>query len=372
MATKLKVLFGLCATVLLVLLAPGSSAFASTGPGCFGHKNWQGHSNPGGRDHGSAVVALESSPYGPVLVVGGAGAGYVPADPSANPPTPAGYNYPAGSSLYFLTSDPPTYGQGWGHTGYQAACGTTVVATQGFTCTSSPSADTGEWPALLTSDPPIAGPGVNPGLLGMVYRADLDAFQVTYANHPLYLFDQGPNSFVGQDFFESVAPLPPWGGLWQLLSPNGLPASGVAALEPEAPVAGQTTYSSPVVGVQEYPYGDLLGATPPIPASGVTISVYAFSGDSPWQSRCTGACNLTWIPVQTNGPPTVTTGLNGHAVGAIRRPDGSYQATYNGHPLYLYGQEQPVIESGAPAYTGSVGNGNGVHAFGGTFNLVAP
>jgi predicted lipoprotein with Yx(FWY)xxD motif len=369
MAAKSKILFG--AGVVLLVLLGATAAYASNGPGTSFHKTWRGHHSPGTRDRGSAVVALESSPYGPVLVVGGAGAGYVPADPTANPPTPASYNYPTGSSLYFLTSDPPTYGQGWGHAGYQAACGTTVVATQGFTCTSSPSADTGEWPALLTWGPPIAGPGVNPGLLGTVYRADLGAFQVTYADHPLYLFDQGPNSFVGQNFFESVSPLPPWGGLWSLLSPDGLPASTVANLETEAPVTGQTTYSSPAVGVQEYPYGDQLGATPPIPPSGVTISVYAFSGDSPWQSRCAGACTLTWIPVWTSGPPTAGAGLNGH-VGAIRRPDGSYQATYDGHPLYLYGQEQPVIESGAPSYAGTVGNGNGVHAFGGTFRLVRP
>jgi len=371
MVAKVKLAFGIGAALLLLLVAPATAAYASNGPGGsgpgFGHKGSHGHGGPGS-DRGGTVVSLESSPYGPVLVVGGAGAGYVPADPTATPPTPAGYNYPAGSSLYLLSSDPPTYGQGWGHGSYQSACGVTVVATQGFTCTSTPSADTGEWPALTTNGRPVAGPGVVPWLLGTVYRADLGTFQVTYAGHPLYLFDPGPNSFVGQHFLESVAPLPPWGGLWSLLSPNGLPASGVANLEPEAPVAGQTTYTSPVVGVEEYPASAAIG----LPPGGVTVSVYAFSGDSPWQSRCLWTCTLTWIPVLTSGPPTVASGLNAHAAGAIRRSDGSWQATYDGHPLYLYGQEQPVLGSGGPATTGTVGNGNGIHAFGGTFSLVNP
>jgi hypothetical protein len=52
----------------------------------------------GGRGFGrnGTVVSLESSPYGPVLVVGGAGAGYDPSSPNADP---QGYLYPAGSSL---------------------------------------------------------------------------------------------------------------------------------------------------------------------------------------------------------------------------------------------------------------------------------
>ncbi len=156
--------------------------------------------------------------------------------------------------------------------------------------------------------------------------------------------------------------LPPWGGLWSLLSPNGLPASGVADLEAQTPLTGQTVDKSPTVGVQEYPYGAELGATPPIPAGGVTFSVYAFSGDSPWQSRCLGARTLTWVPVLSSGRPTVGSGLNAHGVGVIVRPDGSHQVTYDGHPLYFYGQEAPVNQ-----YTGTEGNGNGASAFGGTF-----
>jgi hypothetical protein len=49
--------------------------------------------------------------------------------------------------------------------------------------------DTILWPALLTQGAPIAGPGVNPRLLGTVTRTDLPGLgavqQVTYAGWPL-------------------------------------------------------------------------------------------------------------------------------------------------------------------------------------------
>jgi predicted lipoprotein with Yx(FWY)xxD motif len=364
---KLKLALGTTAALLGLMVAPATAAYASNGTGDFGHKVWHGH---GGQDndHRGAVVSLESSQnYGPVLVVGGKGAGFVPGDPTRKPPTPPSYNYPPGSSLYFLSDDPLTFGHGEGHGSYQAACGTTVfVNPPGFTCTSTPSANTGEWPALTTDGPPVAGPGVSPWLLGSVYRADLGTSQVTYAGRPLYLFDPGPDSFVGQHFLETVGPaLPPWGGLWSLLSPSGLPAPGVADLEAQTPLAGQTVYASPTVGVQEYPEGAALG--PPFPPNGVTVSTYAFGADSPWWSRCQWTCTLTWVPVLTSGWPTVGPGLDAHDVGVIFRPDGSRQVTYEGHPLYVYGQEQPVQQ-----FTGTAGNGDGVSAFGGTFSLVNP
>jgi hypothetical protein len=46
-------------------------------------------------------------------------------------------------------------------------------------------------PAITTNGKPIAGPGVSRALLGRVYRKGV-SWQVTYAGHPLYLFDQGP------------------------------------------------------------------------------------------------------------------------------------------------------------------------------------
>jgi len=63
--------------------------------------------------------------------------------------------------------------------------------------------------------------------------------------------------------------------------------------------------------------------------------------------------------------------VNSSAVGVVWRADGTQQVTYNGQPLYIYDQEQPL--PGSPIATnGSAGNGDGVSAFGGTFSLVNP
>jgi predicted lipoprotein with Yx(FWY)xxD motif len=198
--------------------------------------------------------------------------------------------------------------------------------------------------------------------LGAVYRGDLGTWQVTYAGHPLYLFDPGPGSFQGANFIESVSPLPPWHTAWYLLSPNGTPVAGAANLEVAQPQAG-TVYNSPVLGTEMLP-----GVVP----GGATVAVYSFSADSAWVSRCEGACASDFIPDYTSAPPTWQPGVNPHGIGVIVRCDGSHQVTYHGHPLYIYSQEQPLVGSSGLVTTGSAGNGNGINAFGGTFGLVAP
>src|SRR6516225_9535581 len=67
----------------------------------------------------------------------------------------------AGCSLYLLTSD-----QLRALTGVHFACSDDPNAI-GQPC------DTFLWPALLTKGAPVAGPGVNPKLLGTVTRDDL-------------------------------------------------------------------------------------------------------------------------------------------------------------------------------------------------------
>jgi predicted lipoprotein with Yx(FWY)xxD motif len=341
------------ALLLVVLAATTGTAFAKPPPA----------------DGATAVVSVESGPYGPVLVVGGVGAGYVGVSTS----TPTGYLFPAGSALYYPTIDPPAFGLGFGFPfPYQAGCTTALVSgtTQGtLSCTGSETDLNADWPAFTTDRPPIAGPGVDPFLLGSVYRADLGTYQVTYAGHPLYLFDAGPNSFFGADFFESSLVLPPWRTVWYLISPDGLAAPGKADLETEAPQSG-TSYSSAVLAAAMIPGLATLGV-PGIDSAAVTV--YSFSGDSPWQSRCYGECATTFIPVITTGPPTVQAGVSAPGVGVIVRLDGTRQVTYDGHPLYLYSQEQPL--PGGPfgfLTTGTVGNANGIHAFGGTFSWVKP
>ena len=118
----------------------------------------------------------------------------------------------AGYTVYLLTSDqPPTYG-----------CTTTPVSLLGMpiACTGPSNDQTAEWPAVTTSGPPVAGPGVSQKLLGTVQRGGIGE-QVTYAGHPLYLFETSPDQITGEGWDEPG--LPPWNGLWYLVSPTGQP-----------------------------------------------------------------------------------------------------------------------------------------------------
>jgi predicted lipoprotein with Yx(FWY)xxD motif len=364
MSAKLRVAFGAGAALLILLVAPTTAAYASGATGNIGHHGWHGDGGPRS-DRGAAVVSLESSPYGPVLVVGGAGAGYDPSSPNADS---AGYLYPPGSSLYAASIDPSATLQGLFHLPYVAGCNATTSAVSILeggpnTCTGSETDPTADWPALTTTGRPVAGPGVSPWLLGSVYRADLGAFQVTYAGHPLYLFDPSTGgSFAGEDFFETVGPvLFPWETAWYLVSPNGLLNPGPANLSVVSPQSG-ADYTTNVLATEMLPNIGL--------PNGVPVTVYTFSADTPWGSHCYGACAREFVPVTTVGTPTEQTGVNTGAVGVITRFDGSRQVTYNGHPLYIYNQEQPLPLGASDIQT--VGNGNGVSAFGGTLSLVSP
>jgi hypothetical protein len=223
----------------------------------------------------------------------------------------------------------------------------------------------------------VAGPGVDARLVGWVYRSDLNAYQVTYGGHPLYLFDPGPASFFGENFVETVEPTLPWHTLWYLVSPNGDvdpgpanlvaedPASGLQ--DPQTGAPGSTTYGSPVLAVTLLP-GE----------GGLPVTVYTLHGQGPAPVRCDSACASEFIPLRTTGQPTAL-GLAG-TVGTAPLPDGTTQATYNGQPLFVYNQEEPLfLFGGTPPYgpgnligIQTVGNGEGVSAFGGTLSVVNP
>jgi len=302
-------------------------------------------------DPARAVLSTEQSSYGTVLALG-AGAGY-----AAGSSTPV---FPAGSAVYMSTIDPPANGDGHG---YQPGCGTTLVTGPlpggmfgggipgPLSCTGAETDQQADWQALTTDQPPAAGPGVEQRLLGAVYRPDLGTFQVTYAGHPLYLFLPGiTNAAFGDKILESALPLPPWRTAWYLLSPDGQPAVGPAAIQTETLASGQT-----VLANQMLPG---LG--------GVPVAVYTFSRDHGPHSTCYAACARTLIPVLTDGTPAAGTSVDAAAIGTTIRADGTQQVTYNGHPLYMYNQEQFT------GLTGTAGNGDGTELDGGTLTLVTP
>jgi predicted lipoprotein with Yx(FWY)xxD motif len=83
------------------------------------------------------------------------------------------------------------------------------------------------------------------------------------------------------------------------------------------------------------------------------FTVYWFAKDTPSSSACAGACAAAWPPVI--GMPQAASGVTlGGKLGEIKRADGTMQATYDGHPLYLFAGDS------APGQA----NGNGVNGFG--------
>lgn len=207
-----------------------------------------------------------------------------------------------------------------------------------------------DWPALTSSVKPVAEKGVSQKLLGTVYRRGIGR-QVTYAGHPLYLFDPSSAPFkpLGEDYLETVAPLAPWHGYWTLVSAsNGNSDTGSALME-----EGVTHVGERVLAVE----GD-----PDI--NPLAVTVYTFS-----KGTCS-ACAPEWTPVLTTATPLVR-GLNPHSVSTLRLADGSYQVTYDNQPLYLYSQERVYIaHDGSLVSSGTAANGNGQHADGGTFSVV--
>ncbi len=88
--------------------------------------------------------------------------------------------------------------------------------------------------------------------------------------------------------------------------------------------------------------------------------LYLLTGDSPTQSNCVFPCTFIWTPLTTTGAGVARNGPNQSLLGTIRLPNGTFQVTYAGHPLYTHNGDQ------ANATTGE-----GVNLFDGTGYVVA-
>jgi predicted lipoprotein with Yx(FWY)xxD motif len=284
---------------------------------------------------GPATVSATSTPYGKVLVVGS-----------------GAY---AGCSLYLLTSD-----QVHALSGADFACSDNANDL-GAPC------DTVLWPALLTDGAPIAGPGVNPTLLGTVTRTDVlsggSVQQVTYAGQPLYRFfqDEVPGETEGADLFDPVTSPT---GTWYLVEPSrGRIAPGRAQLQLEtAPVGGTGPGETVLAATMDYDFGIF---------SDASVPVYTSSADSRNRSVCQAECaDVYWPPVLTSGRPQAGAGVDQNAIGIMVRPDGTHQVTYNGHPLYLFYGDAYI--GPLPFYGSARIDGAGLSTPWGVFNTIPP
>src|SRR5215472_10820835 len=390
-------------TAAIALLAVPSAAAAFAAPAAATLARGAGHASAAGHAGAATagakvVVSTASSKFGRVLVTG------------------------AGRSLYVFSGDNfPFSPKG----PFQLPCTALNKAPNGKPCTAF-------WPPLVATGPLVAKNGVQQKELGTVTRNGVK--QVTYFGHPLYTFVG--DTARGQINGECVAA---FNGIFNLDAPSGRPAVGVAAVQTQispngivlssptatgvrsvytlsfdpkgmatclgpcsgvwpplltsGPATAGTGVSQAALGTVRRPDGSMqvsyhghplywfafdLGAGAPAgltngeyfidpPAKGVwyttlpqgTPTLYAFTADTPTASKCTGTCAIIWPPVLTTTPPAATGSANAAKLGTIPRPDGTFQVTYNGHPLYFFSQALNKTTAG-----------NGITAFGGTIKIV--
>jgi predicted lipoprotein with Yx(FWY)xxD motif len=122
-------------------------------------------------------------------------------------------------------------------------------------------------------------------------------------------------------------------------APSGTPAAGASSGS-----SGATVMEKSIGGTE-------------VLTNSAGLTLYWFAPDTSTTSKCTGSCATYWPPLK--GPVTAGPGVTG-TLGVITRPDGTMQATYDGHPLYTYAADS------APGQN----KGNGVNASGGLWHEV--
>jgi len=91
-------------------------------------------------------------------------------------------------------------------------------------------------------------------------------------------------------------------------------------------------------------------------------ALYMFEADENGKSSCSGACAQSWPHDTATGAPAAGSGVKPALLGTVKRPDGTKQLTYNGHPLYYFSGD-----------TGSsTAHGQGVKAFGSDWYVMSP
>jgi predicted lipoprotein with Yx(FWY)xxD motif len=194
-------------------------------------------------------------------------------------------------SLYLFTGDgfPPI------------ACTALNKAPDGTKCTDA-------WPPLLATGRLVARGGVRQAGLGTVTRNHVK--QVTYFGHPLYRFvgDGAAGQMNGQNF-------PAFDGQWYLSLTSGHPAIGMASVITERSRLGTVLAGRTALGRR---------------------TLYTLSFDTPNRTTCTGACAAIWPPLLTSGRARAGSGVSQPAIGTLRRPNGTFQVTYHGRPVYMF------------------------------------
>jgi len=132
-------------------------------------------------------------------------------------------------------------------------------------------------------------------------------------------------------------------------SSSTTPSSSSTSNPPAASNAGSTSASASAAGLKTM---SLSGKQVLTTAQGFVV--YWFAIDTPTKSNCNGTCASYWPPL--TGTPSLASGVTlAGKLGTITRADGAVQATYEGHPLYLFKSDTSAGKD----------TGNGINTSGG-------
>ena len=110
-----------------------------------------------------------------------------------------------------------------------------------------------------------------------------------------------------------------------------------ATTKPSTP---NTSGVAPVLSTKTSSLGTFL-----VDGNGRTL--YLWDADHGSTSTCSGACAQAWPPLTTTATPKASGAVKTSLLGTTKRPDGSREVTYAGHPLYYFaGDTQPGQTTG--------------------------
>ena len=133
-------------------------------------------------------------------------------------------------------------------------------------------------------------------------------------------------------------------------TPASAPASSAAA----SPLPQPMSTSAAGLATVSTPKGTIIVTSQGAP-------VYWFAIDTPTKSNCTAACLKFW-PALTGTPSAASGASLTGTFGTIKGTGGITQATYDGHPLYLFAADKSM----------DTPTGNGVNAAGGLWWAMTP
>jgi len=170
------------------------------------------------------------------------------------------------------------------------------------------------------------------GTLATRYRDDLETYQLTWDESPLYTFsgDSQAGDINGHEV----------GNVW-----FAVPIDSSVSQSADQPISDDTTTSQPPGDVTNTPltvinhpeYGNIL-------ADSEGYTVYTYGNDEIETSNCVGQCLVLWPPMIALSDDSMPS-IAGFDFGVLSRDDQAIdQITVNGFPLYYYIEDEEPLQ----------------------------